>query len=72
MAEEVKKKKKDRGLWFREMKSELKKIVWPDKKTVAKNTGTVLLCSLAIGVCIWVFDYVAVNAIQLILHLFGG
>ena len=42
-------KKKDRGLWFREMKSELKKVTWPGKKTVLKNTGTVLLCSLLIG-----------------------
>lgn len=67
MAEEVK-KKKDRGLWFREMKSELKKIVWPERKAVAKNTGTVLLCSLAIGVCIWVFDAVAVNGVQLLIQ----
>jgi len=42
MAEE-KKVKKDHGKWFREMRSELKKVVWPDAKTTAKNTGTVLL-----------------------------
>ncbi len=70
MAEE--KKKKDRGLWFREMKSELKKVVWPNKQTVAKNTGTVLLCSLLIGACIWVFDFVALSAVQMILSLFGA
>ena len=69
MAEE---KKKDRGRWLREMKSELKKVVWPSKKTVAKNTGTVLLCSLVIGACIWIFDYVAVSAVQIILSVFGG
>ena len=62
-------KKKDRGQWFREMKSELKKVIWPNKKTVMKNTGTVLLCSLFIGVCIWVFDFVAVSAVQM---LIGG
>ena len=71
MAEEAK-KKKDRGLWFREMKSELKKVVWPNKQTVVKNTGTVLLCSLLIGACIWVFDFVAVSAVDLILHVFGA
>ena len=48
MAEE-KKVSKDRGKWFREMRSELKKVVWPDGKTTAKNTGTVLLCSLIVG-----------------------
>ena len=62
-------KKKDRGLWFREMKSELKKVIWPDKKTVMKNTGTVLLCSLIVGAFIWVFDFVAVSAVQM---LIGG
>ncbi|MCQ2447366.1 MAG: preprotein translocase subunit SecE [Oscillibacter sp.] len=68
MAEEA---KKSRGSWFREMKSELKKVVWPNKKTVMKNTGTVLLCSLIIGACIWIFDGVAYAAVQMILNLFA-
>ena len=71
MAEEAK-KKKDRGLWFREMKSELKKVVWPSGKKVAKNTATVILCSLAIGVCIWIFDFVATSAVQVLLNVFGA
>ena len=71
MAEEAK-RKKDRGLWLREMKSELKKVVWPNRQTVVKNTGTVLLCSLVIGACIWIFDFVAVSAVDLILHVFGA
>ena len=71
MAEEIK-KKRDRGLWFREMKSELKKVVWPNKQTVLKNTGTVLLCSLVIGACIWVFDAVAVNFFHMVISVLGG
>ena len=71
MAEEAK-KKRDLGLWFREMKSELKKVVWPNKKTVLKNTGIVLLCSLVIGACIWLFDFVAMSAVQMILSVFAG
>ncbi len=69
MAEEA---KKTRGHWFREMKSELKKVVWPNKETVTKNTGTVLLCSLLIGACIWIFDFVAVSAVEMILKLFAA
>ena len=65
-------KKKDRGLWFREMKSELKKVVWPDGKTTAKNTGTVILCSLGVGVFIWVFDAVAVLAVKTLVSLFAA
>lgn len=68
MAEE---KKKDRGRWFREMKSELKKIVWPAPKKSIKDTGTVLLFSLIVGACIWIFDYAAVSAVKLLIGLAG-
>ena len=69
---EVNKAKKDRGKWFREMRSELKKVVWPDGKTTAKNTGTVTLCSLGVGVFIWVFDAVAVLAVNTLVGLFAA
>ena len=68
MAEE---KKKDRGRWFREMKSELKKVIWPTPKKTLKDTGTVLLFSLIVGACIWIFDYAAVSAVQLLIGLAG-
>ena len=67
MAEE---KKKDRGRWLREMKSELKKIVWPTGKKTMKDTGTVILCSLCVGVCIWLFDAVAMLAVKSLIGLF--
>ena len=66
------KKKKDRGAWLREMRSELKKVVWPNRQTVMKNTGTVLMCSLVIGASIWIFDFAAQSAVRLILHIFGA
>ena len=43
-----------------------------NEKTVIKNTGIVLACSAAIGVCIWVFDYVAASGLNLLLSAFGG
>ena len=64
--------KKDRGKWFREMRSELKKVVWPDGKTTAKNTGTVILCSLGVGVDIWGYDAVAVLAVKTLVSLFAA
>ena len=69
---EVNKVKKDRGKGFRERRSEQKKVVWPDGKTTAKNTGTVLLCSLGVGVFIWVFDAVAVLAVKTLVGLFAA
>ena len=70
MAEE-KKVKKDYGKWFREMRSELKKVVWPSGKTVMKNVLTVLAVTLVIGACIWVFDAVAALVIKFLLGLFA-
>ena len=70
MAEE-KKVKKDRGRWFREMRSELKKVVWPAPKKVAKNTGTVVLYSIIFGGCIWIFDAIAGGIVDALLNLFG-
>ena len=59
------------GKWFRELKSELKKVVWPSGKETMKNTGTVLLCSLVVGAFIWIFDAVAVLAVNTLIGLFA-
>ena len=45
--------------YFRELRSELKKVVWSSPKQVAKNTLIVLVCVLIVGVFVWVFDFVA-------------
>ena len=70
MAEE-KKVRQDRGRWFREMKSELKKVVWPSPKKVTKNTITVIACTAAIGACIWIFDGVAGLFVKTLLNIFA-
>ena len=59
------------GKWFREMKSELKKVVWPSRKTVIRNTLVVILVVLVIGVLIWVFDWLAAAVIRALINLFG-
>ena len=45
--------------YFRELRSELKKVVWSTPKQVLKNTLIVIVCVLFVGVFIWVFDFVA-------------
>ena len=65
MAEEVKKENWFKRTWgkvkkyFRELRSELKKVVWPTLPQVLKNALIVAICVLVVGVFIWVFDYVA-------------
>lgn len=57
--------------WFREMKSELKKVVWPSKSQVIKNTLIVIACSIVIGIFIWGFDAVAGLLVNGIIKLFS-
>lgn len=45
--------------WAREMRSELKKVVWTNRSLLVKNTLTVIACSIVVGIFIWVFDLVA-------------
>lgn len=43
--------------FFRDTKSEIKKIVWPTPKATFKNTGIVLLAMILVGVVIFGLDY---------------
>ena len=43
--------------FFKDYKSEVKKIVWPNFKTVARNTGIVFAICAIIGVFIWAVDF---------------
>ena len=45
--------------YFRELRSELKKVVWPTPQQVLKNTLIVGACVLVVGVFIWLFDFIA-------------
>ena len=56
--------------WFREMRSELKKVSWPTGKATMKNVVTVILCVLVVGVVIWLFDWLIHAVIQALLNLF--
>ncbi len=58
--------------YFRELKSELKKVVWPTPKQVVKNTLIVLACVIVIGAFIWVFDYVAGTGITALFKALKG
>ncbi len=59
------------GKWFKEMKSELKKVVWPTGKQTLNNTVIVIVCCIVVGLCIWLFDWLAGSVISALLALFG-
>lgn len=42
--------------WFKELKSEFGRIIWPSKERIAKETGVVVVCAIIIGIIIAVLD----------------
>ena len=54
------------GRFFKDLKSEFKKIVWPTKKQVLNNTAVVLVVMLLVGICIWLLDYGFVNLFRVL------
>ncbi len=60
------------GKWFRDMKSELKKVQWPTRKQTINNTVIVIVCVIVVGICIALFDFVAGEAVKLLIGAFKG
>jgi len=46
------------GEWFAGIRSEFKKIIWPNRKELANHTMTVIITSAIIAACVVVMDQV--------------
>ncbi len=53
--------------WFKGIKSEFKKIVFPDKETLAKMSVAVISVTIALGIVIYVLDFVVEEIIAFLL-----
>ena len=58
--------------WFREMKSELKKVIWPTPKAFTKNTLVALGMMFASAIVMWVFDEAGQLLVKALLTLTGN
>ena len=68
----TKKRGKNRiARWFREMRSELKKVVWPTPKQIVNNTFVALTVMVAAAIVIWAVDQVGAQIFQAF-RLLGG
>ena len=52
--------------WFKDLRIEFKKVVWPTKKTVINNTSVVLCVIVASAVMVGAFDQGALALLRLI------
>ena len=60
---------KKSGSWFKGLKAEFKKIIWPNKEEVRKQTIAVILISLVVGLVIAVLDMGLQYGIDFIINL---
>ena len=60
------------GKFFKDLISEVKKVVWPTPKQTINNTVIVIVCVIVVGIFIWVFDALASGIIAALIDLFKG
>ena len=57
--------------WFREMRSELKKVVWPTPRQVTNNSWIVIVTVLAVGLVIAGLDWFMMTVINALAGITG-
>ena len=65
MTESAKSSKKKN--WFAGLKTEFKKIIWADNKTLAKQTSVVVVVTAVLGVLISLIDSVVLQLVNRII-----
>ena len=55
------------GKWFREMRSELKKVIWPTRKALTQNSLISLGVMLVSAVVLWGFEKLAEMLVRALL-----
>ncbi len=55
--------------WFKGLKNEFKKISWPDKKSLARESVVVVVSTIALGIIIKVIDVVINYGLEFLMNL---
>ena len=63
----LKKKRFSLVTYIKETKQELKRVTWPTKKELLKNTGIVLTVVISFTILVWLLDTVLSGALAFIL-----
>ena len=55
--------------WFTGLKAEFRKIIWPTKENVAKDTTAVVITSIILGLIIAMLDFVIQYGVNFLVGL---
>ncbi len=72
-SEKTQKKQKKSGdgkvkSWFKGLRAEFRKVIWPDKNAVARQTTAVVVVSVVLGAVITVLDTVIKYGLDLLVR----
>ncbi|MFI3208631.1 MAG: preprotein translocase subunit SecE [Eubacteriales bacterium] len=63
---EVKTSKTHKKSWFKGLKAEFNKIIWPNKVTLARESTVVIVVAILLGVIISIVDFIIKYGIDII------
>ncbi len=66
---ETEKEKTSPSVWFDGLKAEFAKIVWPDKKSMGRQTVAVVVVSVILGIIITILDLLVQNGVDFLVNI---
>ncbi len=63
------KAEKGQKSWFDGLKAEFKKIIWPDRKSLVKQTGAVVAVSIVLGMVIAILDFIFQHGVDVLVNI---
>lgn len=60
------------GKWFRELRAEMRKIVWPTRQQTINNMLIVIAAVLIVGVFVWVLDLIFGGIVAAVIGVLAG
>lgn len=67
MAAQTSSKKGQLSTYFRGVKAEMRKVIWPSKKELINYTGVVILISAIISIVVYILDFGIHGILKLII-----
>lgn len=60
-------KKAKMSTYFRGVRAEMKKVIWPSRKELINYTGVVIMISALVAIIVWVLDLVIHGGLRFII-----
>jgi preprotein translocase subunit SecE len=69
MGQSEKVEKAPKASWFTGLKAEFRKIIWPDRKSLARQTAAVVAVSVVTGLVIAILDWIIQYGVNFLIGL---